>query len=305
MNPTETEILYKLIREHEEVMGVSRTTMVSLQSYRRALLKLKSSDAQAFRDSVAELNAVIKNTEPKIIPLTHLIEEFEAELQINLENPVEPMRDNALRILDRKLSRYENCLQGVIDHGMRLIEKNDFIIAQSPSLAIRSVLKRAHCELNRKFKVLVLDQDFIRIKQLVKELQQSGVELLVVPEYNLSHFLTAATKLLIGAVSITPDKKVITTVGTANAVGLCHLNRIPVYLLANSLKFAHRIVSEQHIHKVESQRVLDDLTYRHTTYSHDQVDLRLIDHVITEKGESALQDRATAPSTDTDPPLRG
>ena len=81
MNPTETEILYKLIREHEEVMGVSRTTMVSLQSYRQALQKLKSSDAQAFQDSVTELNAVIKNTEPKIIPLTHLIEEFETELQ--------------------------------------------------------------------------------------------------------------------------------------------------------------------------------------------------------------------------------
>ena len=123
---------------------------------------------------------------------------------------------------------------------------------------------------------------------MVMEFSQGGLELLVVPDNNLSHFLKAATKLFISAVSITPDRKVITTVGTANAVGLCHLNRIPVYLLVNSLKFAHRIVSEQHIYQVECQRSCDNLTYRHATYSHDQVDLNLIDHVITEQGKIAI-----------------
>ncbi|MGD2270234.1 MAG: hypothetical protein PVI06_07540, partial [Desulfobacterales bacterium] len=138
---------------------------------------------------------------------------------------------------------------------------------------------------------LILDQNFIRIKQRIKELSQVGAEFLVVPEYNLSHFLETATKLLIGAVSITPDKKIITTVGTANAVGLCHRNRIPIYLLANSLKFAHRLVSEQHIYGEESQRSYDNLTYRHTAYSHNQVDLHLIDHVITEQGERNTQNQ--------------
>ena len=305
MNVNEREILYKLIREHEEVMGVSRTTMVALESYRQALKNLKSTDTQIFKDLVIELNTVIKNTEPKIIPLTHLIEEFETELQIYLENPFEQIRDQALRILSQKLARYENCIQGVIDHGMQVIEENDLIIAQSSSLAIRSVLKQAHSELNRKFKVLILDQNFIRIKQLVKELSQEGVEFLVVPEYNLSHLLKTVTKLLIGAVSITPDKKIITTVGTANAVGLCHLNQIPIYLLANSLKFAHRIVSEQHIHKEESLRALDNVAYRHAAYSHDQVDLHLIDHVITEQGEINIHNQLIQPVNDDDFPSRG
>ena len=67
-----------------------------------------------------------------------------------------------------------------------------------------------------------VDQKWFRIKQLVKELSRENIELLVVPEYNLSHFLKAATKLLIGAMSITPDLKIITTMGTANPVGLLH-----------------------------------------------------------------------------------
>jgi hypothetical protein len=47
-------------------------------------------------------------------------------------------------------------------------------------------------------------------------------------------------------------------------------------------------VSEQHIYKEESLRVIDHLTYRHAVYSHDQVDLYLIDHVITEQGEANI-----------------
>jgi len=288
MKSNEREILYQPIREHEDVMGVSRTTLVALQSYRQALQKLKRIDNQAFKDMMMELNTVIKNTEPKIIPLTHLIEEFETGLQIDFENHFELIRDQAIEILNRQISRYETCIQGVIYHAMQVIKENDFIIVQSPSLAIRSALKRVHCKLKRKFKVLILDQNFIRIKQLLQELSQEGVELLVIPEYNLSHFMGTVTKLLIGAVSITPDKKIITTVGTANTVGLCHWNRIPIYLLANSMKFAHRTVSEQHIHKTESQRSRDHLTYRQATFSHDQVDLNLIDHVITEDGEIAF-----------------
>jgi translation initiation factor 2B subunit (eIF-2B alpha/beta/delta family) len=288
MNPNEKEILYRLIREHEEVMGVSRTTMVALDSFRHALQKLKNSDNGTFKDSVLELNAAIKNTEPKIIPLTHLIEEFETELQIHFGNPFEQIRDHALKILSQKIARYEACIQGVVNHGMQIVEENDLIIVQSPSLTIRGALKQAHSELNKQFKVLILDQNFIRIKQLIKELSRAGIEFLVIPEYNLSHILETATKLLIGAVSITPDRKIITTVGTANAVGLCHLYRIPIYLLANSLKFAHQIVSQQHIYREEIQRSHDNLTYRHAAYSHDQVDLHLIDHVITEQGKIAI-----------------
>jgi hypothetical protein len=31
--------------------------------------------------------------------------------------------------------------------------------------------------------------------------------------------------------------------------------------------------------------LVNNLTYRHVTYSHDQVDLQLIDHIKTDRGE--------------------
>jgi translation initiation factor eIF-2B subunit alpha len=284
MIQSERENLYKLFRDHEEVMGTSRTTVVALQSFMDSIKKLRCAD-EAFKDLVLELTDVIKNTEPKIIPLIHLIEQFEAEMRPHFGKPLEQVKALTLETLDSKIQLFTSHLEGVIGHGMRIVQDGDFIIAHSPSVPVRRSLVRAHTDLHRTFKVLVLEQDFIRIKQLIRDLATAGVEHLVIPEYNLSHFLDQATKLFLGAISVTPDSKIVTTVGSANIVGLCHLNHIPVFLLVNSLKFAHQAVSQQHIFKREIEKSREQLTYQQASFSHDMVAFDWIDHVITEQGE--------------------
>ncbi|MBT8368787.1 MAG: hypothetical protein KJP23_29185 [Deltaproteobacteria bacterium] len=56
---------------------------------------------------------------------------------------------------------------------------------------------------------------------------------------------------------------------------------------------------------MESQSSCDNFTYRHVTYSHDQVDFNLIDHVIAERGEIVIQDRVIASFDDDDTPYQG
>jgi hypothetical protein len=128
----------------------------------------------------------------------------------------------------------------------------------------------------------------ISIRQLIRDLAAAGIEHLVIPEYNLSHFMNTAKKLLLGATSVTADRKVIATIGSANIAGLCHLNDIPVYLLVNSLKFAHQSVTGQKIHKTAQMQSKENLKYTQITFSHDIVDFDLIDHVITEEGEISV-----------------
>jgi hypothetical protein len=135
----------------------------------------------------------------------------------------------------------------------------------------------------------ILEQHFVRIKQLIRDLAANGIEHLVIPEYNLSHFLDIVNKLFLGATSVTPDRNVATTVGSANIVGLCHLNRIPVYLRINSLKFAYKSIAEQEIYKADQKHSRENLTDMQTTFSHDMVDFDLIDHVITEEGEISVR----------------
>ena len=276
--------LYSLIRNYMDVMGASRTTLVALKSYMDAVLRLRCENAD-FGRRLQELNTVIKNTQPKVMPLVHLIEEFEAELAPSLKGEAAADKNRAIDILSRKLKLFEADTARLTANCVHCIEAGDFIIAHSPTDYTRKAFVDAHIDKRRKFKVLVLKQDFIRTKQLVATLEEYAIEHLVIPEYNLSHYLDEVNKLFISAVSISADRKAVTGVGTANVAGLCHVRRIPIYLFVESIKFAHTSLPEQRIYKEEQEKVEEDYTFRMTTFSHDIVDLSQVDHIITEKGE--------------------
>ncbi len=276
--------LYSLIRNYMAAMGTSRTTLVALKSYMDAVMRLRCAEAD-FRQLLMELNTVIKNTQPKVMPLVHLIEAFEAEMAPHFKADLATAKNKAIDILSQKLKLFEADTERLTLNCVQCIQPGDFIIAHSPTAYIRHAFVRAFTDKRRKFKVLVLKQDFIRTRQLVNTLERYEVEHLVVPEYNLSHYLGDVNKLFIGAVSLSADRKAVTGIGTANVVGLCHVHKIPVYLFAESIKFAHTSLPEQQIYKEEQQKVESDYTFRLTTFSHDIVDLSQVDHIVTENGE--------------------
>jgi translation initiation factor eIF-2B subunit alpha len=280
--------LYQLVREYMDVMGASRTTLAALKSYIDSVRRLRCTAAD-FKRLLLELNDVIKNTEPKVIPLVHLIEDFEFEMEPHFGAELEAAKSDAIDILGRKLKQFEAQTEKLTRNCVQSIEQDDFIIAHSPTAYIQQAFVRAHRDEERMFRVLVLKQDFLRTRQLVSALEEHQVEHLVIPEYNLSHYLGAVNKLFIGAVSVSADQKAVTAIGTANVVGLCHVHKIPVHLFVEAIKFAHGPIMTQRIYREEHDKVESDFTFRMTTFSHDIVDLKMVDHVITEDGETHLQ----------------
>jgi translation initiation factor 2B subunit (eIF-2B alpha/beta/delta family) len=279
--------LYTLIRDYMAVMGTSRTTLVALKSYADAILRLRCSDTE-FRGFLLELNDVMKHTEPRVTPLVHLIEEFEAEMEPHYGSPLETAKAAARSILSRKLEQFEATTRQLTMQCVGCIGPDDFIIAHSPTSYIRRAFVQARQENRHRFKVLVLKQDFVRTRSLIRMLDEHRVDHLVIPEYNLSHYLGAVKKLFIGGVSVSPDGRAITSVGTANVVSLCHASGIPVYLFVESIKFSHTNQSTRHIHQEQQEKVEADYVFHLTTFSHDLVDLGMIDHIITENGETPL-----------------
>ena len=94
--------LYNLIRAYMHALGTSRTTVVALKSYIDAVQRLNCAIAD-FRPMLEGLNTVIKNTEPKVIPLVHLIEAFEAEMASLSDLSLEAAKKRAVEILTQKL----------------------------------------------------------------------------------------------------------------------------------------------------------------------------------------------------------
>jgi translation initiation factor eIF-2B subunit alpha len=284
MKEKDKEILYKLFRDHEDVRGSSRMAMLALRSFIESINELKS-HASEIKELITELCDAIKHTEPRIVPLIHMIKAFETEMEGHYGEDLQETKNEAIRILQEKHDLLRSKVEQVIEHGVNLVEDGDTIVVHTASSDVTNMLVRAKEVLKKNFKLIILKQDFVKTKLLVKTLSKAKIDLLVVPEYSLSHYIEKANKLFIGAVSITPDAKVVAAIGTANIVGLCHINKVPVYLFANSLKFSFHPSSSQRIHTKTVPTFQDDVSYALTTHSHDIVDLKLVDHLVTEDGK--------------------
>lgn len=285
MNAKDRDNLYKLFRDMADVMGTSRMTEIALESFIRAVQSLRCT-REAILPLFNELSECIKQSRPRVVPLIHLLEEFEDEMRFTRSDvDLEAIRADAVTTLQEKRDAFRERVQRLTERGAHYVQDGDVIMVHSASGVVIKILLNAREKLQRTFKVIVLKQDFAKTRQLIQSLSQAGIPYEVVPEYDLIHHLPQATKLFIGAVAVTPDRNVIASAGTANIVSQCHVGRIPVYLFVNSLKFSHQATEEQHIHRKEEQETRDGLTYVLTTYSHSLVALPLIDHVITGSGE--------------------
>lgn len=284
MNKKDKENLYRLFRQHERLIGSSRTTIIALHAFINSINEIRCT-RQEIEPLIMELSDAVKNSEPKIIPLIHLIEQFETEMRPHFKEGLEQIKDAAARILWSKMDIFNSKMGDVTENGIQCVDDGDAIIVHSVSTCVTNILAGAKTAAQKKIRVLVLQQDLIRTRQLIKTLVKAGIEHQTIPVYNLNTYVQEVNKLFIGGLSVTPDRRAVTAAGTANIVSLCHTQGIPTYLFVNSLKFSHKPGLEQQIFKKEERLSQDRLSYTITTHSHDLVDLDLIDHVITEYGE--------------------
>ncbi|WP_319522492.1 hypothetical protein [uncultured Desulfosarcina sp.] len=283
MKPEDKKILCSLIRDHEDTVGSSRVTMMAINAFIESIRQVRCS-VEEVRELYSELSLAIKNTEPKVIPLIHLIEEFEKEVDGPISENIEEIKERAIRILQSKQDKIKSKVGKVIEQGLTCIDEGDTIIVHTISFDVTNMLKLAREVLHKNFKVIVLKQDLAKTRRLVKSLSEADIDMEIIPEYSLSHYIEQGNKVFMGALSITEDLKVVSAVGSANIVSLCHLNRLPIYLFANTLKFSHRPSSQQKIHRKVEAHTHGDVCYHLVTHSHDTVDLKHVDFLVTEQG---------------------
>ncbi len=283
MKEKDQERVYSLIRDHEDYIGPARIALLSIRSFIAAIKELECS-SETIHEQFKELIETIKHTKPRIVPLIHLIKSFEKEMEQHYDRDVDAIKSEAVGILERLYDKLQSNVGRVIERGMNHIQEDDLIVVHTASTDVTRMLVMAKEVFQKKFRVLILKQDFIKTKQLIKSLSEANISLLVVPEYSLSHYLEQADKLFVGAVSVTHDSKVLAPIGSANIVSLCHVNRVPVYLFANTLKFSYHPSSSQRIHTKMVSICEGDCSYVLTTHSHDLFHLSQVDFLITEEG---------------------
>ena len=284
MNEKEKQLLYQHIRENERIMGASRLAILALNALIKSIRGLKC-QACDFRSLYMDIADALKNAEPEIVPLNHLLEDFETEMEPYFDgDSLKEIKKNAQSLLEKGIKKISADIDKVIIHGGKFIEEDDLIIVHTASSDIIRMLVKAKTVFNKNFKVLLLKQDFVKTRMLIDALSEAAIPTTIIPEYSLGHYIDDATKLFIGASSITKDKKIICAPGTRNIASLCYLNQTPIYLFTVSLKFSHLLACNQKIHVETEKRWENHCVYVLTAPSHDTLDFSLATRLVTEKG---------------------
>ncbi|MFZ7126126.1 MAG: hypothetical protein ACOWWM_08245 [Desulfobacterales bacterium] len=282
MKAKDKDRLYKLFRDHGDILGTSGTTVVALESFIKSVKDLKCGPAD-LRPLVKELTFAVKNTEPRIPPLIHLLEQFDKEMEGLYSDDLNASKQAIVDNLSGKLETYKSKFRGVVARGKEHVEDGDRIIVYSTSSAVRTILVESKAE-GKQFEVLILKQDFSKTRKLIWTATGAKIDHQIIPQYNLSNFISTANKFFMGAISVTRDRKVVCALGTAEIVSLCHLQKVPVYMFTNSLKFSHLDSCEQQIHEKKEDHRHGGCDYQMTVHSHCILDLDIVDFIVTEDG---------------------
>jgi translation initiation factor 2B subunit (eIF-2B alpha/beta/delta family) len=222
--------------------------------------------------------------QPRITALNHMLEQFEEDIKPYLGDEPEVLKNTIIRILKEKVRLYESRAELVVRNGMQFVENGDGIIVHSASWVVRNILIQAKKVMLKDFSVSVLQLDAVRTPQIVRFLREEEIPHKVIPAFNLCHYVEQANKILLGAVSITNDMKVVAPVGTSTTLSLCRYKNIKSYLFASSFHFSHWHGEFQSIHRRETSVADPCASYDLTTHSHDLVDMELIDVLVDEDG---------------------
>ena len=272
----------KLFRDLIKVYSSSATSMIGLDSIQTAIRELGCEDIN-LGNEIMKLSDVVKNTQPRMFPLDNLMLILDKKIKPLIENK-QLTKDFVSTILDTFRSRIESDLEALVKSGVEWIQDGDFIVIHSIEENIEHLIPEAKKK-GVQFKILVLKQDIITTGKILKILNNNQIEYEVIPEYDLIHYFDKISKLFIGTQALTNDNHLICDPGTSNIVSECHIHNIPIVLFLKTLKFSHYPVTDQNIRKNTYNDEHDGVEYSFSIHSNDIIKLKLINHIITEKGE--------------------
>jgi len=280
----ERETLSELLLYHSHTIGAARLTPLALDAIIKAFEALKPSQADLLI-LFEEVREAIRDSRPKPIPLIRLLRLFEKEFRPFVETVgFDEQRSIAIRILKEKKAIYERKRDMVTQEGLKHLEDGDSIIVHSAGSVVTNILLEASKRRDPNFMVFVLQLDPVRTPRVASALDDAGIPNLIVPVHDLCHYQGQANKIFVGALTITPDRKVVAPVGTANVLSICHLVGVKSYLFANTLHYSLGIARTQQIDRTDFEIEDPTTQFSVTSHSHDLVDLKLIDTIVNEYG---------------------
>jgi len=244
------------IREEIQVQieGIkNNTTDGASELARQSILVMKAaaetSEVENARDFLLEQKEVGKQliaARRTMAPISNIITRYLREIiRDDRKDDLGSMRRQAVSLAEDMHRDSVNAVSKIISSAAELIENKDVILTHSYSSTVVAAIKEV-AGLRRGIKVIVTKTGTGRYgERTTRELAEAGIPVLYIDDTAVGVYISGISKVLVGADRITADGKVINGAGTYTVAASAKVNKIPVYVLCETLKFDFTVSSSK------------------------------------------------------------
>lgn len=290
MTQSYDERLSEIFREIEIDLGSTKLSVLVLESLYDAVKGLKKQDLHHFFAQLQELAESVEATKPKyaiiIDSLYEVLRLAYAEDILHPEAGWPLNKEKFLKQLKRLIKRRKTEKSRIVKQSSKIKLSGKTILLFHHSGSVEAVLAAAKRK-KQRFKVIVAEQDPDKTGEIIEFLSKNRIPFKVVPSYMISHVEDDIDMLFLGALTLKSTMDFVMDPGTHSLASEFHLLKKPIYVFLSTTKFSlWKGKKRAEVFKHVSRRIhpIKQIRFERIKFSHDRVELKLIDKVVTEEG---------------------
>ncbi|CAD7694769.1 unnamed protein product [Ostreobium quekettii] len=138
--------------------------------------------------------------------------------------------------------RITDAVRALSQHAAEKVRDGDVILTFSWSNTVMRVLKEAKTELQRSFRVVVVDsRPELDGQRMLQDLVKEGISCTYAYVNAISCVMKEATKVVLGASAVLSNGRVVGRLGTAAVAMMAHAHNVPVIVTSETCKFHDQV----------------------------------------------------------------
>ena len=283
------DIFSRLFRELEAEIGTRDMGILVLRALCFSIKELDVNDAEKFIEEFDRLADMVSQTEPKFGILNYNFARLSREFKRDCENRklnARKWKRLAIAHVDEILRNNKEKKSKILKNAMDINVEGKTILIHDHSHTVQDVLvslKRA----GKHFRVVIAEQDYDKTHSNIERMHKAKIPFQVVPAYMLSHVHDQIDMAFFGSVTLKDTMHFVMDPGTAGTISEFHLDKVPIYMFINTMKFSlwkSKERGEIFIRKHKRKHSCQPIEYERIKYSHDRVPVKLFHRIVTDRG---------------------
>ncbi|MFC1990259.1 translation initiation factor eIF-2B [Chloroflexota bacterium] len=237
-----------------------------------------------------EIRQGLISTHPAMAPLFNITRRLADAIAVKARRmDLESIIQLTVSKVDEIVSDSLQAVAQIAKYGSRIVDDGDRIMTHSYSSTVVAVLKEAFTN-HRNIEVISTRSGPGRTgERIAQELGLHGIPLTYIDDTAVGLYISTVNKVMVGADRVCADGKIINGIGTYQLALASEKINIPFYVLCETLKFDHRLSSnEVELEEGEPSEVVEPTRLppgvRIKNPYFDITPLELVTAVVTENG---------------------